>query len=307
MKNRFVLFGLFLSFLMISALGQLSHAQDVQMQGFSAGNTIQFETELLHGPEEELDPEQEKKILERSKNAEGTFVKDEHADKYVAASVENIAKLLWKKRILDIENDVHIDNFLVINECDIFQKFYNDDFEWVRVRKAARDMIASQVEYFPEHLKVLVPIDFGRYDQERKGFPLIGKTAFKDLRRVEIGGNSAIEKICGFEGNLQGYPRNIVLILRYPFFFDFVELDEHVAQAYIVRQKYAKIKRPNNLIGVNFNRLAYARMRVSFDKYQGQGVGPQGQPVALMFGKLDGIDVFEDPYEKRMLTSIDFD
>jgi len=153
---------------------------------------------------------------------------------------------------------------------------------------------------------VTVPIDLGRYDQMRKGFPLINKTAFKDLRRVEIGGNSYSESICGNNGVIEHYPRNLILILNKPFTFDFVGLDEHIAQAYIIRQKYEQTLRPRELKNKEYDRLAYARIRITFSEYQGETKGRDNFPLGIMFGKLEGIDIFEDPVEKRLLASFDY-
>jgi len=235
-----------------------------------------------------------------------TIIEDKHKDSFAHPTLENISKLYWKKNALDVENNDAIDNFLLINECDIYEKFYTDDFEWIRVREAARELIKKNKEEFPHKFKVTVPIDLGRYDQMRKGFPLINKTAFKDLRRVEIGGNSYSESICGNNGVIEHYPRNLILILNKPFTFDFVGLDEHIAQAYIIRQKYEQTLRPRELKNKEYDRLAYARIRITFSEYQGETKGRDNFPLGIMFGKLEGIDIFEDPVEKRLLASFDY-
>lgn len=258
---------------------------------FNAGSDIELKFDDDEGVKSELS------------GNDVTIVKDEHKDAYVQPTLENISRLYWKKNALDIENNTAIDNFLLINECDIYEKFYNDDFEWIRVREAARDLIKEGREKFSHKFKVVVPVDLGRYDETRKGFPLINKTAFNGLRRVEIGGNATRENICGNDGVIENYPRNLILILNKPFTFDFIALDEHVAQALIVRHKYQEIDRPRELQNKEFNRLAYARMRITFSEFQGEAKGRDNAQLGVMFGKLDGIDIFEDPLEKRLLAS----
>jgi hypothetical protein len=217
-----------------------------------------------------------------------------------------LSKLYWKKNALDLNQDKAIDNYLLINECDIYKQFYSDDFEWLRIRQAGRDMLKHSKDSFSDKIKVIVPVDLGRYSHEKKGFPLINDTAFLDLRRIEIGGNLANEKICDTNYDLEFYPKNIILILSKPFTFDFVKLDEHVAQAYIVQQKYNPIKVPHELKDKKYERLAFARIRITFRAYQGETRGADGYMRAIMFGNLDGIDIFEDINETRLLTSFDF-
>lgn len=290
-----------LSFLLIS---HQAKAQDaLNESGMSAGQTIIFSGE--EKADEVVGDIIEPPPMNIDREAEVTIIKDKYAGDYLQPTVENLSKLYWKKNALDIKNDAAIDNYLLINECPIYQRVHDDDFEWLRVQKAGRKMIEEQKAGFSDKFKMVIPIDLGRYDMQRKGFPLINNTSFLDLRRVEIGGNSTSTDICGNIGNIEHYPRNVILILSKPFSYDFIDLDEHIAQAYIIRQKYDPIIRPKELENADYNRLAFARMRISFDKYQGETKGIDGQRLAIMFGKLDGIDIFEDAAETQLLTSID--
>ena len=265
---------------------------------FTAGSDIILDSEEHQKNEKEED--------KQPTQDEVTIIEDKYAGMYVEPTVQNISKLYWKKGALSENNDLAVDNFLMINECDMYKKFYRDDFEWERIREAGRDMIKNNKDEFSNKFKMIVPIDLGRYDMMRKGFPLINRTAFKDLRRVEIGGNSNLRPVCDREHIIEYYPRNLILILNKPFTYEFLELDEHIAQAFIIRQKYSKVKRPKELANKHFDRLAFARVRITFSEYQGETRGRDNFPLGVMFGKLDGIDIFEDPGEKRMLTSVDY-
>ncbi len=240
------------------------------------------------------------------KDAEVTIALDEKANEYVDLSVQNISKLYWKIGIMPLSNDKAIDNFLLINECDIYTKFYNDDFEWPRIRDAGRKMIEANREIFPTKFKMMVPVDLGRYDMKRKGFPLIGGTAYRNMRRVEIGDNAYNNRVCGVAGNIKFYPKNIMMILNRPFIYDFVSVDEHIAQAFIVRRKYETLEGPRHIVK-NFERPAYARIRISLMEYQGEAKNKDGEPLAIMVGKIEGVDIFEDQGQKRLLSSVDFE
>jgi hypothetical protein len=299
MKILNIIAVLFLSLSFPSFAQEASNKTD-----FTAGQSIIFDIEEIK-PQIQPNGRQVLSRMNISEEAEITVTEDKHVGHYIAPTVKNLSRLYWNKNALDITSDTAIDNFLLINECPIYERFYSDDFEWLRVRKAARKMIKDKKDGFSDKFKMIVPIDLGRYDMKRKGFPLINSSAFLDLRRIEIGGNSSSADICGNQRKIEGYPRNMIMVLSKPFNYEFIELDEHVAQAYIIKQKYNPVDRPKELKNKSFNRLAFARMRISFDKYQGEAKGNDGQPRAIMFGRLEGIDIFEDAHEKHLLMSTD--
>ena len=140
---------------------------------------------------------------------------------------------------------------------------------------------------------------------DKKGFPLINDTAYEALRRIEVGGNY-VDEVCGYKGLTKNYPANIMLVLKRPFTFDFVSLDEHIAQAFILRRKYQKPKRPKELEGEYFNRLAFMRIRFEVESYQGKTVTPDRETLAVMVGKIHGVEIFEDAEQTRLLTSVDY-
>jgi hypothetical protein len=121
-----------------------------------------------------------------------------------------------------------------------------------------------------------------------------------------MGGGDNFQKICGKAQDIDFYPRNIVLALSTPFNFNFIEMDEHIAQAFIIRRKYEKINVPSQIRLKDYSRPVYARLRVHLTSYQGKAKSRDNRDLAVMFGQIDGIDFFEDPYEEKLLKSIDF-
>jgi hypothetical protein len=299
MNLKFLTLSLFSSLLLFSVSSQAQ--DDSDKQEFTVGSEVVFEN--VEPTKKSSAPP---KMPELGKDAEVTIVHDEKINDYVDLSVQNISKLYWKIGILPLTNDLAIDNFLLINECDIYTKFYNDDFEWPRVREAGRKMIEANKDVFPTQFKMMVPVDLGRYDMKRKGFPLINGTAYRNMRRVEIGDNAYSSRICGVGGFIKFYPKNIMMILNKPFVYDFVSVDEHIAQAFIVRRKYETFEGPRH-IQRNFERPAFARIRITLKEYQGEANNQDREPLAIMVGKIDGVDIFEDQGEKRLLSSVDFD
>jgi len=298
---------LIFSFLLTISFSVSVAAQNDLEGSFTAGQSVGFK-EKSFAQHETVTPEEsmnQESFLKEEQENEGMVIEDKHAVNYLSPNIGNLSRLYWKKGALELSNDLAIDNYLFINECQIYNKFYEDEFEWMRVRSAAREMLKDNKDGFAEHFKILIPLDLGRYDMKRKGFPLVNNTAFRDLRRVEVGGANTKQEICGNKFGIDLYPRNIVLALNKPFNFQFLKLDEHIAQAFVIRRKYEKVEVPGTFAFNKFERPVFARIRVKVNNYNGLTKNKKGQELAVMIGQIDGIDIFEDRGETRLLTSIE--
>src|SRR5687768_4094387 len=67
---------------------------------------------------------------EAAEDQEVTIVKDPFAGDYVRGTPQNLSKLYWRLGVFDGDDDAAVDNFMMINECRIFQNNINNDFEW---------------------------------------------------------------------------------------------------------------------------------------------------------------------------------
>lgn len=95
-----------------------------------------------------------------------------HDDKYKPVTRENLSQLYWRMGAMDIKNDSDIDNFIMLNRCDIYEESYQDDLAWHEIRKKARVSIAKNQDKFSRYLKVIRPISLGRYNPDTEEFAL---------------------------------------------------------------------------------------------------------------------------------------
>lgn len=245
--------------------------------------------------------------LEIASEREVTIVQDSRGGEYINPTLENLAQLYWKLGVFDINDDVAIDNYLRIRECGIFTDFFNDEFEWFEIREAARKKLKVEASGYPDKYKFVMPVFLGAYDQERGGFDIINNSGFPNLKRIEFISPYISDEVCNTIVNVPDYEKNILLILDKPLDYTFVKMDDHVAQAYILRKKYeAEQQIEENVRVKRFTRQAYVRLRMTMAEYQGNVKGLNIDRLAVLYGHLDGIDVFDDPEQKLLLTSIDF-
>lgn len=248
----------------------------------------------------------EEKIKELSDgDTDITVMKDPFAGEYVKGTPQNLSKLYWRLKVFDDGDERAIDNFMRINECRMYQNNINDDFEWAEIREAAKKMLKKDSKFYSKQFEFILPVHLGKYDTERRGFPLVDHTDFTNVRRMEVTGNSLQREVCGKQGEIKDYPRNIMMILRKAFTYNFAEVDEHVAQAYLLKKQKEVMGLPFEMRQRRYERMAYVRLRVDFNQYQGNVKGRNHTILAILHGDLKGIDLFEDPYGKELMSSSD--
>lgn len=97
---------------------------------------------------------------------------------YKRASLQNLSQAFIKLTGVDLNDDVLIDDFAIINHCDIYTRYFKDEFSWRQAREAFRRVIQRELESYPENVYMLGSLTLGRYDFERKAFMLDEESKF---------------------------------------------------------------------------------------------------------------------------------
>ncbi len=238
-------------------------------------------------------------------SSEITVLRDNYAGKYNIATLENLSKMYWRLGAFDLQDDLAIGNYVKITDCKIFTNFVNDDLEWADIVKTVRGQLEQSRGTFPLNFQFLIELHLGRYDPDLGGFPLTDKTGFTEAKRIEVDSIDARQEICYDEKAIDDYPKSIFILLPKPFTLDFIKLDEHVAQAYILRKKSEYSKLPEEVRVQRYERDAYLRLRVTFSQYHGNLNADDSTLMGILFGTIDGYEIFEDAAEKRLMLSVD--
>lgn len=270
------------------------------------------EGEIVISPTASPMPKEESTPLQQSlppqaglDSSEITVLRDAYAGQYNTATLENLSKMYWRLGAFDMQDDQAISNYIKITDCKIFTNFVNDDLEWAEIVKTVRSELAKSKTAFPLNFQFLIELNLGRYDPEQGGFPLVNKTAFTDAKRIEVNSIDARQEICYDPKAIDDYPRSIFILLPKPFSLNFIKLDEHVAQAYILRKKSEYSKLPEDVRVRRYERDAYLRLRVTFNQYHGNLQGEDSNLMGILYGNIDGYEIFEDASEKRLMLSVD--
>ena len=230
---------------------------------------------------------------------EVTIMRDAYAGRYTPTTLVNLSQLYWRLGAFDIGDDKAISGYIRIHECKLYREYGYDEFEWGKIVDAMREHLRENKDHFSLSYQVLLPVELGIYDDEKLGFPLVNDTGFINTKRIEVDFEDSKNVNCANNTLLVNYPLKIMVWFSQPFNFDFLNMDEHVAQAFIVRRKQAG--------GPKSPRTVYIRIRLQVSRYEGNVVLQKKGILAVLRGKIDGYDVFEDMEQKRLMSSVNLD
>lgn len=94
------------------------------------------------------------------------------------ATVQSLSQAFIKLTGVDLNDDKLIDDFTIINHCNLYKQYFNDEFAWRQAREAFRRVIQRELESYPENIYLLGSISLGRYDFDRKAFILEEENKF---------------------------------------------------------------------------------------------------------------------------------
>jgi len=231
--------------------------------------------------------------LPNDNDSEMTVIKDDIVGKYLMADIENLSKLYWRLGAFDYEDKDSIEKYIKINDCKIFNNFSRNDFEWEKIMDTMRPYLKNNAKSFPLTYQFTLGLTLGKYDMQKGGFEIIDGTGFSNSRLINVATSDFNKEICNDNSIGMTYPKSVIILLSKPFDLNFISIDEHVAQAYILKKKQF------------VNREAFLRLRVTFEQYVGNLSGENNTLFSVLKGKVDGYEVFEDSGYRNILLSVD--
>tara|TARA_B100001989_G_C24546145_1_gene470916 strand:+ start:1781 stop:2782 length:1002 start_codon:yes stop_codon:yes gene_type:complete len=223
---------------------------------------------------------------------------------YEDITIASLSHLYWAVNYLDLANDIHIDNFMRINECDIYKSYYGSEFEWIKIRDAARTFIKGNKDFFPMRFRFVQPLELADYDMKRKAFRINPDYEIRAARRFESYAVDLDSLICKQKSfrEIEGYTRGIVLELSRPFSLSYVPATPEDARAYI-QEKDAIFKGLRE--GVKYEstryslRSAYIVFKVKVFAHRKKIKGSSRFDLTQMMAALEGFEIYQDKDLKK--------
>lgn len=226
-------------------------------------------------------------------------------DGYIETTFPNLVNAYWAVGKFDMDDDKAIDNYMMITNCDIYKQYFNNDFEWDKVRTAARQYLTANAAKLPTRFEALLPIQLDKYDPKSQQFRIRDEYQQHNLVRIDVMTNMEGEAICGYKENIPLYPRNIVVMLNRPFSVKTFPVNPEVAELYLKELAIRPLlggKQRKRLLHEDTaeDRPAYLRLKLRLAQYK-ETITKYNFHRAVIYAYLEGWDVYADEMETRPL------
>lgn len=165
---------------------------------------------------------------------------------YETPTMAKLARLYWGLGKFDKTSapKVFLDNYLKINECDLFREYGHNELEWNQIRATTYDFLQKNKADFSRHYIILLPLNLSEYDSEKGVFHIAEDKQIKNARSFESRATDFDVEFCGLERSrpIAGYPRSLYIELNRPFNLLSVPMTKEKAEEYI-KDKAPKFKR----------------------------------------------------------------
>ena len=225
---------------------------------------------------------------------------------YEKPTQKALSHVYWALGMYDIEDNEAVTEFMRVNECDIYRRFFGDDVEWTGVLNATRDFITENRPDFPTRLAFTLPLKLSDYDVKRKIFGIQDTFKVNALRRFEFRAEGRFKPCTEDHVVERGYPRSLLLEFSRPFDLTAIPMEEKVAKDYLesrnrfLKARYPPKERTRRL--KYFIRDAYLVMNIKiFAHVKFLGLNDYGIPAVQLLGTLEGYEIYADRSKTQIL------
>ncbi len=103
---------------------------------------------------------------------------------YFEPTYLNLLRSMIRFKGYDIDNDDLLDSYTLIEGCDLYTKFYKDDFAWKQIRAMYRKSLAMKTDLLPEYFSFVVPVLLERYDFQSGIFRFAANSTMRNTHRL---------------------------------------------------------------------------------------------------------------------------
>jgi hypothetical protein len=225
---------------------------------------------------------------------------------YETPTVATLSKLYWRIGKMDINKPAHINEFLRINECDIYQDYIHNEFEWKKIYASAKSYLKSNSDTFPLRFQAIQPLRLGEYNFEEKAFEIVEDYSVDGIRKLEVLANNFYSDICNltYRNHIPDYPKGLVVELSRPINLQSIPMEPDKAENFIQQglidfRKYKKKMQTHE--NLHENRQAFLVLKMKAFSYQGETSTRDGYKLANVLAVLEGVEIYADEELKDLL------
>jgi hypothetical protein len=220
---------------------------------------------------------------------------------YIPVDYLSFSRLMWKYRIYDFMDEDMVNEYLKIQNCDLYKQYSNNDFLWQGILNASQRELDYFASTFPDRFEVYAYIPIERYDFERSAFPIADDYRLHNAGAITIG----VENITGFNNCVDVeifglFPNNIKFLPENKFSLTHIPAPPNEAEEILSRISQHRYRNTDD----NF-RVLPIRFRIKIndvDDFSDKRISSR----IIYKGELDEIAVFEDPARENLIWKKQF-
>lgn len=212
---------------------------------------------------------------------------------YIEGRFRSLARLLVKTGAINMQNADVQDEFSIVEFCDIYLKYYENDFKWKEIRPLLSKKIKQEQTKWPTGLYVDGEVKLDRYDFSHKGFRLNEKAQIDNLGKFKLLDGGVRHCYIGYQPKF--FPSRYTLQLEDAVTVPYVKVGETEGRA-LVEEMLAR---------GNIARVIPVRFLINTEHAQLSDVLTNRVVTGEFFGELEAILFYTDETRQKVLYSYD--
>ncbi|MEA1937643.1 MAG: DUF4852 domain-containing protein [Pseudomonadota bacterium] len=215
---------------------------------------------------------------------------------------ERLAVALFHFHVLTPDDPLVVDEYMCLTECDIYQKYYSNDFEWRSIRSTMRKTIIEQTAAFDPTFYILGSMILGRYDFDHEAFDIDPKTSLERIGSIVLVKQD--KNACGVE--LANFPQSYKAKLTRSINLTEIPMDKDSARDFVSRLSKGDGERVIYLkIGITL--LDAGRVESSYSGFDLSRPFNRNSKDVWFKTRPDHIEVYADKALEELIYSMTFD
>lgn len=113
----------------------------------------------------------------------GFYATGAHAEdyNYIKPNWPDLLRTLVRLKGIDLQDQLLLDEYVIIEECDLYKAFYSDDFKWNKVRVALSEDATENASKYPIAYRFDTRLQLDRYDFQDKIYRFSSKATLDNI------------------------------------------------------------------------------------------------------------------------------
>lgn len=155
--------------------------------------------------------------------------REKETREYQPVTFESLSQTYWWLSMLNIRDNFAVDEYARIHHCDLYETYYEDDFQWQLIREGIKEEIARRRPYFPHRYYIYAPIKLDRYDFEKSLFNLSDKSRLENVGVMPMFTDKQFKPYCDRQRSTPEYPDSVRIKFVHPINFTGIPLSQNKA------------------------------------------------------------------------------